>query len=147
QHITVTPPLFPSPWSRAGVSHGGSPDHASLRRCQSALSDWISDGLGAEPGEPPPITDVPLTSQITAWPLLVLYQRSRWCRRRCIRGVGDRPTRARRAGRSRRHLIAAPAMRPAGVHRAASKQGALRNITVSASALRDIARSTSSRRR
>src|SRR5262249_61247770 len=46
----------------------GSPD-------QPAFRPWIGKGLIAEPGEPPPITDVPLSSHITTCPLVVLYQR------------------------------------------------------------------------
>jgi len=42
---------------------------------QSAFMPWICQGFAAEPGEPPPITDVPLSSHITTWPLVVLYQR------------------------------------------------------------------------
>src|SRR5262249_32301709 len=34
-----------------------------------------AQGLPAEPGEPPPVTVVPLISQVTACPLVVLYQR------------------------------------------------------------------------
>src|SRR5947209_7868758 len=36
----------------------------------------IVQGLAAPPGEPPPITDVPFVSQITACPVLELYQRT-----------------------------------------------------------------------
>src|SRR5437588_2925097 len=42
---------------------------------QSAFMPWICQGLAAEPGEPPPITDVPLMNHSTNWPLPVLYQR------------------------------------------------------------------------
>ena len=36
---------------------------------------WISQGLAAEPGEPPPITLVPLRSHTTNCPLVLLDQR------------------------------------------------------------------------
>src|SRR5262245_6237913 len=42
---------------------------------QSTFMSWISQGLTAEPGEPPPITDVPLSSHTTNCPLVLLYQR------------------------------------------------------------------------
>src|SRR5207245_2337878 len=42
---------------------------------QSAFMPWICQGLAAEPGEPPPITDVPLMNHSTNCPLPVLYQR------------------------------------------------------------------------
>ena len=42
---------------------------------QSAFMPAIVHGLGAAPTEPPPITDAPFMNQITAWPLLALYQR------------------------------------------------------------------------
>src|SRR5262249_8999875 len=34
----------------------------------------MPQGLAAEPGEPPPVTAVPLTCQVTACPFVVLYQ-------------------------------------------------------------------------
>src|SRR5262249_12992693 len=42
---------------------------------QLAFMPWICHGGAAEPGEPPPITDVPLSSHITAAPVVVLTQR------------------------------------------------------------------------
>jgi hypothetical protein len=36
---------------------------------QSAFMPWICQGLVAKPGEPLPITEVPLSSQITACPV------------------------------------------------------------------------------
>src|SRR5262249_45259717 len=51
------------------------PLHARIPVHQSAFMPWISHGLPAEPGEPPPITDVPLTHHSSNCPVLVLYQR------------------------------------------------------------------------
>src|SRR6516162_58551 len=42
---------------------------------QSAFMPWTNQGLGAEPGEPPPITDAPFKNQSTTCPVLGLNQR------------------------------------------------------------------------
>src|SRR5262249_14360402 len=45
------------------------------QRLQSAFMPWTCQGFDAEPGEAPPITDVPLSSHSTNWPVVLLYQR------------------------------------------------------------------------
>src|SRR5947209_2543361 len=51
------------------LSNEAGPERESLFRLCTC------HGLAAEPGEPPPIADVPLSSHITACPLALLYQR------------------------------------------------------------------------
>src|SRR6516225_56810 len=42
---------------------------------QSAFMPWICQGFGAEPGEPPPITDAPFKNHSTTCPLLLFHHR------------------------------------------------------------------------